>query len=159
MKERIKEWISYIVIILIVVLIRTFIVTPIKVNGSSMYPTLENKDYMLLKKYDEQYNRFDIVVVNNDGNKIIKRIIGLPKEDISYKDNTLYINEKEVKDNFGDGYTNDFIDYCGKNEYFVLGDNREDSLDSRIIGCIDEKNILGKTNFIIFPFNKFGKVE
>jgi len=159
MQNKIKEYVSYIIIILIVVLIRTFIATPIKVNGSSMYPTLEDGYFMILKKYDKEINRFDIVVVNNEGNKIIKRVIGLPKEDIEYKENLLYINGKPVSDEYADGYTSDFVDYCTKDEYFVMGDNREDSEDSRVIGCVNKKNIIGKTNYIVFPFTKWGQVK
>ncbi len=159
MNDKIKEILSYILIILVVVLIRTFIITPIRVNGTSMYETLDDKDYMLLKKYDKNFKRFDIVVVNDNGNKIIKRIIGMPKEDIEYKNNVLYINGEELDESYGYGYTNDFVDYCGNDEYFVLGDNREDSTDSRIIGCVKKENILGKTNFVVFPFTKWGKVK
>lgn len=159
MKEKIKECASYIIIILIVVLIRTFVVTPIRVNGSSMSTTLENGDFMILKKYDKSFDRGDIVVVKQGKEKLIKRIIGLPEEDIEYKDDVLYINGKEEELSFGYGYTSDFVDYCQEDEYFIMGDNREDSLDSRIFGCVAKKNIMGTTNFIIFPFSKWGKVE
>lgn len=159
-KEKIKELLSYVLIILIVVLIRTFIVTPIKVNGTSMTPTLEDSDFMILKKYDKKnIERYDIVVINTGSEKIIKRVIGLPGEDIEYKDDQLYIDGLEFEDLYGSGYTSDFVDYCSDDEYFVLGDNREDSIDSRIIGCVKYDDILGTTNFVIFPFNKWGKVK
>ena len=61
MKEKIKEFSGYIIIILVVVLIRAFVVTPIRVNGASMESTLKNGDYMILKKYDKDYSRYDIV--------------------------------------------------------------------------------------------------
>ncbi len=159
MKDKIKEIMSYVIIILVVVLIRTFIVTPIRVNGTSMVPTLEDGYFMILKKYDKKFERNDIVVVKTKDDKIIKRIVGLPKEDIEYKDNELYINDEKIDSIELDGYTSDFKDYCMEDEYFVLGDNREDSIDSRIIGCVNKKDILGKTNFVIFPFNKWGKVN
>lgn len=159
-KEKIKELLSYVLIILIVVLIRTFIVTPIKVNGTSMTPTLEDSDFMILKKYDKKnIERYDIVVINTGSEKIIKRVIGLPGEDIEYKDDQLYIDGLEFEDIYGSGYTSDFVDYCSDDEYVVLGDNREDSIDSRIIGCVKYDDILGTTNFVIFPFNKWGKVK
>lgn len=160
MKEKIKEISIYVIIILVVILIRTFVVTPIRVNGTSMVPTLEHGNFMILKKYAKNdLNRFDIVVVKNGKEKIIKRVIGLPKEDIEYKDNVLYIDGKILENEFGLGYTSDFVDYCSNDEYFVLGDNREDSIDSRKLGCIKKDDILGKTNRIIFPFNKWGKVK
>lgn len=159
MNEKVKEILSYVIIILVVVLIRTFIVTPIKVNGPSMEKTLKDGYFMILKKYDKSFSRYDIVIIDDDGNKIIKRIVGLPKEDIEYKDNELYINGEKEDTKYGYGNTNDFVDYCASDEYFVLGDNREDSTDSRILGCIKKEKILGTTNFVLFPFNKFGKVK
>lgn len=158
--EKIKEISIYVIIILVVILIRTFVVTPIRVNGTSMVPTLEHGNFMILKKYAKNdLNRFDIVVIKNGKEKIIKRIIGLPKEDIEYKDNVLYIDGNALEKEFGLGYTSDFVDYCSNDEYFVLGDNREDSIDSRKLGCIKKEDILGKTDRIIFPFSKWGKVE
>lgn len=159
MNEKIKELAVYAGIILMVILIRTFLVTPIRVNGPSMNDTLKNGDFMILKKFDKSYKRFDIVVIKTEDDRIIKRIIGLPKEDIEYKDNTLFIDGEELKDNHGKGNTVDFVDYCGEGEYFVLGDNREDSTDSRILGCIKKEDIMGTTDFVLFPFNRFGKVK
>lgn len=160
MKEKIKDIAGYVIIILVVILIRIFVVTPIRVNGLSMYPTLDNGNFMILKKYDKgNIDRFDIVVIARDKEKLIKRVIGLPKEDIEYRDGELYIDDEYVEDKFGNGNTRDFVDYCAKDEYFVLGDNREDSTDSRIFGCVKKEDILGTTNFIVFPFNKWGKVE
>ncbi len=159
MKEKFKEYIGYIIIIIVVILLRIFIATPIKVNGGSMLNTLEDGNLMILKKYDKTIERNDIVVVKAGKEKIIKRVIGLPKEDIEYNDNKLYINGELMESEFGIGNTGDFVDYCREDEYFVLGDNREDSIDSRIIGCVKRKQILGTTNFVIFPFNKWGSVK
>ena len=155
-----KEILSYIIIIVIVVLIRTFIVTPIRVNGDSMNDTLKDGYLMILKKYERNsINRFNIVVIDLDGEKLIKRVIGMPNEDVAYIDGKLYINNELLDNSFGYGETKDFMDYCGEHEYFVLGDNRENSKDSRIFGCIESKDILGITNFIFFPFNKIGIVS
>lgn len=157
---KIKEIISYVVVIAIVILIRTFIVTPIRVNGDSMNNTLKDGYLMILKKYEKsRIDRFDIVVINLEDDKLIKRVIGLPEEDIEYKDNSLYINDELVEESFGYGYTKDFKDYCKEDEYFVLGDNRVNSKDSRVFGCISSKDIMGTTNFIFFPFDKIGKVS
>ena len=155
-----KEIISYVIIIAVVILIRTFLVTPIRVNGDSMNNTLKDGYLMILKKYEKNsIDRFDIVVIYQGGDKLIKRVIGLPKEDIEYKNNELYINDEIIINTFGDGNTNDFKDYCAENEYFVLGDNRENSKDSRVFGCVNENDILGTTNFVFFPFSKIGKVS
>ena len=100
MKNFIKELIPYVIIIVVVVLIRSFIITPVQVDGNSMYPTLKDNEILLLKKYDKKYKRFDIVVLNYNNSKLIKRIIGLPGEHIEYKDNKLYIDGKYIKENF-----------------------------------------------------------
>lgn len=153
----IKELVPYVIIIICVVLIRTFIITPVMVSGESMYNTLNDKDILILKKYDKSYDRGDIIVFNYNNSKLVKRVIGLPGEYISYKDGKLYVNDEEVIDNFSNitknfelvdlGYTKIPNDY-----YFVLGDNRTRSSDSRIIGLINKKDILGITSFSLIPF-------
>lgn len=158
----IKEVIPYLIIILVVLIIRTFIVTPIIVEGESMAPTLDGGEIMILKKYDTSYERFDIVVVNKsvEGDNLIKRIIGLPGETIRYRNKKLYINDKVIEDEYGYGDTGNFKEITlGDNEYFLMGDNREISLDSRSLGVIKNTEIEGTVGIILFPFSKFGKVK
>ena len=162
MNKYIKELIPYVVIIIFVILIRTFIITPIRVNGDSMDPTLKDKEIMILKKYDNDYDRFDIVVVDDsvEGSNLIKRIIALPNERIKCKDGIIYINGKKIDDVYSFGTTEDFLEIKLKgNEYFVMGDNREVSKDSRMFGAIYYEEIKGKTDLIIYLFNNFGKVK
>ena len=157
---KLKEIIEYAIILAVVIAIRTFVVTPIRVNGTSMNDTLADGDIMVLKKYDKNsIDRFEIVVVKTTGEKIIKRVIGLPEEEIKYENGTLYINGEEMEESFGYTDTKDFQDYCGKDEYFVMGDNRIVSKDSRIIGCIPKDNIMGTVDLIVFPFSKIGSVK
>ena len=164
LKEKIKSILPYIIIIIVVVLIRTFIATPIKVNGTSMNDTLSHKDTMILNKIDLKLNkleRFDIVVIETGDTYLIKRIIGLPGETIEYKKGKLYINGKKIKDPYyKDENTNDFdVVKIPKNHYFVMGDNRSDSIDSRIIGVINKNNIKGTTKLVIFPLKNIGIVK
>lgn len=164
MKNKVKELIPYIIIIIVVVLIRTFIATPVIVSGTSMEPTLKNKQILLLNKITYKSNdieRFDIVVINKGKEEIIKRVIGLPGESVEYRNNTLYINGHEFENDYN-FETNDFTlkSICNcekipKDKYLVLGDNRGVSADSRIIGLIEKKDILGKTNISILPIKKF----
>lgn len=189
----------YIIIIAFVLIIRIFIATPVAVNGTSMTPTLQNKDIMLLyklTKHTRGIKRFDIVVINTDSGKLIKRVIGLPGDKITYKIEKdkndkeiglLYINGKVIKEKFieetikpetckcgreshakalmdGACFTEAF-DICekeiivGEDEYFVMGDNRANSMDSRKIGPISKDNIMGTTEIILFPFNRIGKAK
>ena len=157
-----KENIVFLIILTAIIITRIFFFSPIRVNGTSMYPTLQDKEFMILNKISlkQGINRFDIVVVQENNKYIIKRVIGLPGESVMYKDSKLYINGKVIEDNYSKTTTNDFDNVVlGENEYFVMGDNRAVSSDSRIIGPVNIKNIKGKTNLIIFPFNKMGTVE
>ena len=168
MKNIIRELLPYVLILGGVILIRTFIVTPVIVSGDSMKPNLHNGDLLLERKIgynSTNIKRFDIVVIKEGEEEIIKRIIGLPGEHISYKNNKLYVNDKVLEENFDFRKTNDFNleEICSCNsipegKYLVLGDNRPISKDSRMIGLIDEKDILGKAVYRIWPISKFGNI-
>ena len=162
-----KIWYSikdYVYIVLIVVLIRTFLVTPAAVSGSSMESTLNNHDLVIINKLVyriKPIERFDIVVVNNkeDNDRIIKRVIGLPNETIEYKDNKLYINGELIETKLSFKDTNDFKVETKDDEYFVLGDNRPVSKDSRILGSFSKKDIVGRVGIRFYPFDKVGYVK
>ena len=158
-KSFIKEWGPFIVILLIVILIKIFIVTPIKVNGDSMNPTLYDGDIMILNMMDYKLNgldRFDIVVVKKNGEFLIKRVIGLPGDEVKYENNKLYINGKYIKEKFTRKKTADIDEVVPKGKYFVLGDNRPNSLDSEEFGAVSSKEILGKTKLALLPPRHFG---
>lgn len=168
MKNIIKEVLPYILILGVVILIRSFIITPVIVSGNSMKPNLHNGEVLLEKKIgynSSSIKRFDIVVIKTGNEEIIKRIIGMPGEHISYKNNKLYINDKIVKETFNFRNTEDFNleEICNctsipEGKYLVLGDNRPISKDSRTIGLVDEKDILGKAVYRIWPISKFGSI-
>ena len=157
----IKEIIPYIIIVLVVVLIRTFIITPVRVDGDSMKNTLENGDILLLYKLGS-INRLDIIVLNEekDNEKIIKRVIGLPGETVAIKKGKIYINDKVIDDEYAYGETSDYDKVTLEDdEYFILGDNRLISKDSRYFGPIKKSEIKGKIVFRLFPFTKIGTVQ
>ena len=89
---------------------------------------------------------------------MIKRLIGLPGETVKVVKNTLYIDGVEIEQPFLDegNITNDFETVVDENCYFVMGDNRDISLDSRELGCFDISQIQGTTSLTIFPFSRFG---
>lgn len=164
-KDTTKEYFTYVCLILAIIFIRSFIVTPVRVNGESMYPTLKNKEVLLLNKIDYRFHdikRFDIVVVNTPEEKIIKRVIGLPGETLRYENDTLYIDGQEVKESYTRKETDDFVlsdigvTKIPNDCYFVMGDNRSNSKDSRMIGPVKKKQISGKANLVIFPLKDKG---
>ncbi len=163
-----KSLIPYVVIIFVVAIIRTFFVTPVRVNGSSMDPYLKDGEILILNKTDRSYDRFDIIVTKVNGTSLIKRVIGLPGENIEYKDCKLYINNVEQKDFVEECITEDFsleelYDYVvlPENYYFVMGDNRKGSSDSRDIriGLIEKSQIEGTVAIRITPFKRFGLLK
>lgn len=176
MDNFIKEWVPYIAIIIIVILIRTYIVTPVIVRGDSMYNTLEDGEVLFLSKITYRVSdikRFDIIVVKDlDEDLIIKRVIGLPGDSIEYKEGVLYINDKTIEEDYSDYIMEDFntdticeitnLECNGiipDNMYLVLGDNRQISADSRVKGLINEEQILGKTILRIWPLNKISTTK
>ena len=165
MKKVFKELYSYIIIVIVVVLFRSFIATPVRVDGDSMNSTLNNGDILILNKLDKSFDRFDVVVIKYGKSKLVKRIIGLPGESIKYKDNDLYING-EILEDVDTSRTADFTledlyntKTIPEDSYFVMGDNRGNSLDSRYykVGFVKKSDIVGTTQIRLFPFTKIGK--
>ena len=173
MEKFIKEWGPYLIIIVAVILVRTYIVTPVVVRGDSMYDTLRDGEVLFLGKINYRFHeiqRFDIVVIKDlDGDAIIKRVIGLPGDNIEYKDDVLYINGKAYDKRFTSDVTEDFtleeicqiheigcVDKIPDDMYLVLGDNRDVSADSRVKGLIKRSQIKGKAIFRLWPLNKIG---
>ncbi|MGX7131724.1 MULTISPECIES: signal peptidase I [Enterococcus] len=153
---------------MIAIVIRGFLLIPVPVEGNSMEKTLDQGDMVLVEKISP-IRRFDVVVFQlPSGTTYIKRVIGLPGDVIAYKQDQLYINGKPVDEPFltknrrsdsGDSsYTNDFSLQeltgevaLGENSYFVLGDNRRVSKDSRSFGSIQNTDILGKARIVYYP--------
>ena len=158
-KSILKEYVPYVLVIVLVILFKMNIMTPVRVNGDSMFDTLKDGDIMLLNIIDYKLHgadRFDIVVADEGTEYLIKRVIGLPGEVIEYKNNQLYVNSKKVKDNFGTEETYDFTYKVPKDSYFIMGDNRTNSVDSRRLGAFKKNEVKGTTKLTIFPFKRFG---
>lgn len=179
MKE-LYSWIKAIVVALVVAfIVRTFIFVPVIVEGESMMPTLHDADRMIVSKWSNYigtYERGDIVVFHATESKdYIKRVIAIPGDTLEYQGDQLYINGEAYDEPYLDEYksqmdgmflTEDFTleQVTGsvvvpEDQYFVMGDNRQNSRDSREIGFVDKEQIVGKTNFIMWPVADFGKVN
>ena len=180
MKKELKEWlIAIIIAVLLLFLVNTFLIKSYTVSGLSMYPTLNNKDKVIVSKISKSLNHLDsgdvIVFHENKKNDFIKRLIGKPGDQIEYKNDRLYINKHYIKEPYltynkkmndsGDNLTENFnvSDIKGsknkmtipKDKYLVLGDNRANSIDSRSseVGLVSEKQIVGKVILRFWPFN------
>lgn len=170
--------IKYIIGVLIVFfVINQFFFAPVMVDGDSMEPTLINGDYLLLNKFSD-IEPFDIVVFpppDQEDTQYVKRIIGLPGDTIEYREDVLYLNGEPTEQPFLDGSkdidesiyaSGDFslltllgVETVPEGQYFVLGDNRLNSRDSRSFGFIDQETVLGKVSFRYWPIEEIGIVE
>lgn len=144
------------------------------VLGRSMYPTLHEQDRIIVNKIGLHFRnleRGDIITLDgaNIDNQyldkfLIKRIVGIPGDHIQIKEGQVYLNGQLLKEDYleglaftMEGYYNDVI--LGENEYYVLGDNRSHSADSRVFGIVNRKAIKGYLIFRFFPFERLGTVE
>ena len=171
-----REVISWVIDIAIVIvcvyLITTFVAQRNCVDGQSMEPTLHNEDQLVIDKISYRFTnpkRFDIIVFPyrmNPEQHYIKRIIGLPGETIQIKDSKIYINGEELKENYGleailsAGVASEAIN-LQEDEYFVMGDNRNNSNDSREVdvGNINRHDIIGKAWLRIWPIDDIGFIK
>lgn len=152
------------------IIISQYVIHHTTVDGKSMSYTLEDGDMLIIDKLTYQFSkprRFDIVVFPvSDDEYYIKRIIGLPGETIQIIDGKVYINEQLLDDPYGFEditYYGEAIEPIHINEghYFVLGDNRNESVDSReaSIGVIPEEKIIGRAIFVLYPIRSFGTID
>jgi signal peptidase I len=151
----------------IVIPIRVYVAQPFIVSGSSMFPTFKNNDYLIIDELSYRFSnpeRYDVIVFRypNDTTKFfIKRVMGLPGEtiDIKGKDVTIINGENPKGFKLDQSFINNEMNsnehaVLKDNEYYVLGDNRNSSSDSRVWGILPEKLIIGKAFLRLYPLNK-----
>lgn len=173
--NEVLSWLKSILIAVVIVFImRQFVFAPSIVYGESMEPTFANNDRIIVSKISE-VERFDIIVFNApDGEDYyIKRVIGIPGDAIMMKDGILYINGEPQEEPylhrgkfFAGNITGDFTleqltgeERVPEDSYFVLGDNRLQSKDSRVFGFIHKDAVIGEVKFRFYPFSGFGFIK
>lgn len=158
------------IIILVVVPFRIWIAQPYIVEGSSMDPTFKNGDYLIvdqLSYHFESPKRGEVIIMKypKDPSKyFIKRVVGLPEETIIIEGGKVFVKgseENAVKTPLSEGYVvydkiDNFTTTLKKGEYFVMGDNRKGSSDSRIWGPLPEKNVVGRPILRLLPIQEIG---
>ena len=172
-KKDAREWVVSIVTALIAVLIiRSFLFTIIRVDGSSMTDTLQHNDRLFVTVLDMKLHgpdRFDVVITHYDDTRkeYVKRIIGLPGDTLEVRSGVLYVNGEAYEEPFLSperivNYSLPQYDFgpieVPEGSYFVMGDNRDNSRDSRRVGFLSEDRIVGKVRYIIWPLNRIGSV-
>lgn len=174
MSDFVKSLIKDIIVAAILAAVVISFVRPTIVKQTSMQDTLNPNDYIIMYRMaysgDKEPKRGDIVIFKselqdeNGKNKLlIKRVIGLPGDKITINDGKVYINDKEYDESYlKDGYTTGSVNNfkVPKGEYFVMGDNRVVSIDSRYseVGCIKKDAIKGRAVLRLFPFTKIKKL-
>ena len=152
---------------LLIVAVFLLVAVLVQVNGDSMVPSLADNQIALVLRQSE-IERFDVVVIKDSkkpSKRVVKRIIGLPGDELSYKEDQLFINNQPVSEPFlaeikealaEDSFLTENIEKIKipENSYFVLGDNRKISLDSRLTGAVHEDMIIGEAKFTLWPPRK-----
>lgn len=156
-------------IVILAFLMRYILVQTFLVDGTSMQPNYQNNDFVLVDKLSYKLRspmRGETIILHPPqelNSSYIKRIIGLPGETISIEKNTIAINGEKITEPYlqsgeqtliGGAFDAGLKRILKDDEYFVLGDNRENSLDSRSFGVVPEKNIVGRVFFIAYPFDQ-----
>ncbi|SOC05959.1 signal peptidase I [Ureibacillus xyleni] len=182
-KNELIEWVKAIIIgVIIAWAVPFFLFMPTQVQGASMMPTFEDGDKVVVNKIGPkltEYNRFDVIVFKaTETDNYIKRIIGLPGDKIAYKDDVLYINGEKFDEPYLEDFKNELIDsgtltqdfaleeilnesVVPEGHFFVLGDNRRYSRDSRDpnLGFISQERVLGTVDVRVWPLNHLGLIH
>lgn len=167
-KSSLREMIEVVVVALVLaVLIKTFVVGTFWIPSESMVPTIEVNDKVIVTNFTYWFDgpqRGEVVVFHypeNPKKDFIKRCVGLPGETLEFKDSKLYINGELVEEPYLPVGL-EFEDYgpvqIPEDAYFMCGDNRNYSSDSRVWGFVDRKLIIGKAQVIYWPFDRWARL-
>lgn len=174
--EYVKSMVFTVIAMVVIYIILSFVGQRTVVSGNSMYPRLKNNDNILVNKLAYKVGdveRFDVVIFPHYNEAIgkevfyVKRVIGLPGEMVRVDKGLIYINGELLTEYYGcydeelpyyNGIAGEEI-YVGEDEYFVLGDNRNNSEDSRTFGCIKKDDLTGKAFLKVYPFSDISYVK
>ncbi|RWZ60512.1 signal peptidase I [Halobacillus fulvus] len=177
MKQEVFDWIkAFLIAAVLAIVVRVFFLAPVVVEGDSMLTNLHNGEHVIVSKINYTVgspDRFDVVVFHaNQREDYIKRVIGLPGDHIAYEDDQLYVNGESVEEPFleerksqiseGQTLTEDFTieelpgghSEVPQDTLLVLGDNRNNSTDSRILGVIPMDEVVGEAVLTYWPLNR-----
>lgn len=172
--KKANEWFKAVIVAGgIILFLRYFIFIPISVAGDSMSPTL-TADHYIIYHPSRSIERFDIVLFyDSQGEAYLKRVIGLPGETLVYESDQLYINGNVIPEPYLEQnrknnqlLTPDFtleslvgVSSIPEDSYFVMGDNRPRSKDSRMFGFVPQQSIKGKASMVIYPFDSLAVIR
>ena len=141
---------------------RTWLFSTVRIAGSSMENTLISGDIVLVTRFGKP-RRGSIMQCTFTGRSgsYVKRVIGLPGDTIEFSEGQLFVNSRPLSEPYVTSATEDMFVTLGEDEYFVLGDNRAESYDSRAadMGCIRRDQFLGRIQWILWPIDRFGFIE
>jgi signal peptidase I len=165
-----RYWLRDLILsLLLAFIVIVFLYQPVQVEGTSMMPRLTNHERIFINKFVyrfEPIQRGDIVVFwypLDPSKSYIKRVVGLPGEAVSIRDGRVFVNDKPLLEAYIPPAYLDHqsfpVTIVEPNHYFVLGDHRESSNDSRVWGAVDRKYIYGKAVFVYWPVSQFGSLN
>ncbi|ASN05930.1 signal peptidase I [Virgibacillus necropolis] len=167
-----NEWLEWgkaiFIAILLAFFLRTFVFATSIVEGESMIPTLEDGERVIFNKFIylvDEPERGDVVIIKRPIKNYVKRVIGLPGETVKFQDHQLYINGEKYEETF---ISEEALNHTGnfgpievpEDSYFVMGDNRAISKDSRNgLGFINADDIVGRSELVIYPFDEWTMIK
>jgi signal peptidase I len=170
LRNEIRVWTRDLLIAIgLALVIIVFLYQPVKVEGTSMAPLLSDQERIFINKFVyrfEPIQRRDVVVFwypLDHSKSFIKRVIGLPGESVEIRQGIVYVNGRAIDEPYVPAQYEDMSDYgpvrVPRDSYFVMGDHRISSNDSRVFGCVPSKFIYGRAVFAYWPVDHFGSLS